>query len=183
MATIHLLSGPAVNEALQEAAVRQIFRYRLNPPTVGLLVAIGVLFFLGAGLMFFGPGLGGGYRLAFFISLFMGMSFLSMAGFWSRFKDSHFIAISEDFFFVGKEDKAWRIDWSLITRETLDFESISMSRFRGKLTLNAAGQDVEIPLFTPFVFVEDIEGLMLEVLSRLDDDPAPALESEDPEDD
>jgi hypothetical protein len=184
MAKIHLLSGPAVGDALQDAAVRQIFRYRLNPPTVGLLVAIALLFFIGAGLVFFGPGLGGGYSAAFFVSLFLGVSFFSMAGYWSRFKDDHFIAISDEYLFVGKEEKAWQIHWSLITRETLDFEAMSMSRFRGKLMLDAAGQPVEIPLFTPFVFVEDIEGLMLEVLRRLDEEPErlPGAESPDASD-
>ncbi len=91
-----------------------------------------------------------------------------MGSFWSNFKQKRFIAISDDFLFVGQDEQAWRIHWSLIDRDSLNLDEMQTSKMSGKLTLQTAGQEVEIPLYTPFIFIEDIEGLMFEFLQRLD---------------
>ena len=168
MSKIQLLSGPAVDEALEETAVRHLFRYQLNPATIGLLLIFGGVCFITAFYLWFWPGLGGGYTVGFIIAILAGMSFFSMASFWGNFRNKQFIAISDDYLYVGKEERVWRIHWSLVDRDTLNLDAMQNSRLQGKLCLDAAGQSVDIPLFTPFVFVEDIEGLMFELLQRLD---------------
>lgn len=168
MSKIQLLSGPAVEEALEETAVRHFFRYQLNPATIGLLLIFGGISFLVAFYLWFWPGLGGGYTIGFIIAILGGMSFFSMASFWGNFRNKQFIAISDDYLYVGKEERVWRIHWSLVDRETLNLDAMQNSRLQGTLRLDTAGQSVEIPLFTPFVFVEDIEGLMFELLQRLE---------------
>ena len=187
MSKIQLLAGPAVEEALEDEAVRQFFRYQLNPATVGLLLIFGGAGFLAAFLLWFFVGLGGAMTLAFIAALAAGMSFFSMAAFWGNFRNARFIAVSDDFFFVGKDEQAWRIHWSLITRESLNMDALQASRLRGKMHLESAGQTIEIPLYTPFVFIEDIEGLMFELLQRLESEggelPVGAPDSDvDPED-
>ncbi len=168
MAQIQLLSGPAVDDALETTAVRHLFRYQLNPATIGVLLILGGLCFVSAGVLWFFVGLGGLTTALFIGSILMGMTFLSMGSFWSNFKQKRFIAISDDFLFVGKDEQAWRIHWSLVDRESLNLDEMQTSKLSGKLELKTAGQDVEIPLYTPFVFIEDIEGLMFELLQRLD---------------
>lgn len=170
MSRIQLISGPAVEESFQDADVRRVFHYQLNPATIGVLLLVGLLFFIGAGVLWFGPGLGGGYTVGFVLAILMGMSFFSMASFWENFRQKHFIAVSDDYLFVGQKEQAWRIHWSLVDRETLNLEDLQMSRFQGKMSLHSGGQDIDIPLFTPFVFLEDIEGLMFELLQRLETD-------------
>lgn len=168
MSKIQLLSGPSINEALEETAVRHLFRYELNSATLGVLLVLGGLFFVGAGYLWFGPGLGGTSTAGFVATLLGGMTFFSMAAFWGNFGNSQFIAISDDFLFVGDDESAWRIHWSLVNRDTLNFDDMTSSRFRGKIHVQAAGQNIEIPLYTPFAYVEDLEGLMFELLQRLD---------------
>lgn len=169
MSKIQLLSGSAVDQALEGTAVRHLFRYDLNPATLGVLLVIGGLSFLAAAYLWFGTGLGGGYTAGFITALIAGSTFFSMASFWSNFSNSRFIAISDDFLFVGENDeKAWQIHWSLVDRDTLNFDEMKSSRFRGKINLEAAGQNIEIPLYTPFAYIEDLEGLMFELLQRLE---------------
>lgn len=168
MSKIQLLTGPAVEESLENTGVRRLIRYQLNPATVGLLFLFGIASFGAALYLVFGPGLGGGYTAGFAIALVMGMTFFSMVSFWSNFKTKHFIAVSDEFLYVGKDEKAWRVHWSLVDRDSLNFDAMKNSRFQGKIYLETAGQTVEVPLFTPFVFVEDIEGLMFELLQRLE---------------
>lgn len=170
MSKIQLLSGPAIDDALEETAVRHLFRYQLNPATLAVLLLLGAAGFITAFYFWFWPGLGGGYTVAFISSILLGMTFFSMASFWGNFQHKHFVAISDDFLYVGNDQQAWRIHWSMVNRDTLNFDEMQNSRLRGKLYLEAAGQTIDIPLFTPFVFVEDIEGLMFELLQRLEAD-------------
>lgn len=170
MSKIQLLTGPAVQESLEITGVRQLFRYQLNPATVGLLFVFGIASFGAALFLVFGPGLGGGYTAGFAIALALGMTFFSMVSFWSNFKTKYFIGVSDEFLYVGKDDKAWRIHWELVNRDSLNFDEMQNSKMQGKIFLEAAGQSVEIPLFTPFVFIEDIEGFMFHILQRLEAD-------------
>ena len=170
MAKIQLLSGPAVDEALETTAVRSVFRYKLNPATIGGLLVLGGASFVIAAYLWFGPGLGGATTVGFFACLAMGITFFSMGSYWDNFRNKRFIAVSDDYLFVGKDLQAWRIHWSLVNRETLNLDDMKSSRLRGKFHLDAAGQSVEIPLYTPFVFLDDIEGMMFELLQRLEVD-------------
>lgn len=164
---LQLLSGPSVDDALQETAVRRLIRYRLNPATIGILLIFGGLSFVAAGYLWFGPGLGGGYTAGFIATLLLGMTFFSMAAFWGNFQNNSFVAISDDYLFVGQNEQAWRIDWSLIDREALNFDDMTTSRFRGVMTLDVGGQEIEIPLYTPFAIIEDYQALMSEFLHHL----------------
>lgn len=168
MSKIQLLTGPAVDEGLEDEAVRHFFRYQLNPATLGLLLIFGGGSFVAAFYLWFWPGLGGSYTVGFIIAILAGMTFFSMASFWGNFRNKRFIAISDDYLFVGKDEQAWRIHWSLVDRDTLNMDAMKTSRYQGRLYLDTAGQTIEIPLYTPFAFVEDIEGLMFELLQRLE---------------
>lgn len=168
MPKIQLLSGPSVDEALETTAVRSVFRYKLNPATIGVLVVLGLASFVIAAYLWFGPGLGGVTTVGFFGCLALGVTFFSMGSYWDNFRNKRFIAVSDDYLFVGQDLQAWRIHWSLVDRQTLNLDEMKSSRLRGKFHLDAAGQSVEIPLYTPFVFLDDIEGLMFELLQRLE---------------
>lgn len=172
MSKIQLLTGPAVQESLERTGVRQLFRYQLNPATVGLLFVFGIASFGTAIYLFFGPGLGGLMTAGFAVALALGMTFFSMVSFWSNYKTKHLIAVSDDYLYVGKDDKAWRVHWELVDRHSLNFDDMQTSRMQGKINLRAADQPIEIPLYTPFVFLEDIEGFMFHILRRLETDDA-----------
>lgn len=179
MSKIQLLTGGAVEDTLEVDGADQVFRYRLNKPMIGVLLAIGGLFFLAAAILFVGPGLGGGFTAAFLLAILLGMSFFSMASFWGNFTQKRFIAISDQHLFVGADEKAWQIHWSLVDRESLNMEDLQLSRFQGRIQLKTGGQEIDIPLFTPFAILNDIEGLMFEFLKRLEveSDPHAALDS------
>ncbi len=168
MSKIQLLAGPAVDEALEDTAIRHFFGYQMNPATLGLLLIFGGGAFAAAFYLWFWPGLGGGYTVGFIIAILAGMSFFSMASFWGNFRNKRFIAVSDDFLYIGKDEQAWRVHWSLVNQDTLNFDAMQTSRLQGRIHLETAGQTIEIPLYTPFVFVEDIEGLMFELLQRLE---------------
>ncbi len=168
MSKIQLLSGPAVDEALEQTAVRHLIRYQINPATLGVLLILGGVCFVIAGYIWFAIGLGGGTTAAFIGTLLVGLTFFSMAAFWGNFRNNRFIAISDDHLFIGEEEKAWRVHWSLVDRESLNFDQMQSSRLRGSIRLETAGQNIDIPLYTPFVYIEDLEGLMFELLQRLD---------------
>ena len=168
MSKIQLLSGPAVDEALETTAVRNVFRYKLNPATLGLLMVLGLSSFVIAAYLWFGPGLGGAATVGFFACLALGITFFSMGSYWDNYRNKRFIAVSDDYLFIGQDMQAWRIHWSLVNRESLNLDDMTSSRLRGKFHLDTAGQSVEIPLYTPFVFLNDVEGLMFELLQRLD---------------
>ena len=176
MSKIQLLTGGAVEESLEIDGVHRIFRYVLNKPTIGVLLLAGLLFFLAAAVLFFGPGLGGGFTAAFLIAIVVGISFFSMASFWGNFTNKTFIAVSEEFLFVGSDERAWRVHWSLVTRESLNMEELQLSRFQGRMVLSAGGQEIDIPLFTPFAYLEDIEALIFEMLKHLDLEPSDSKE-------
>lgn len=168
MSKIQLITGGAVEEALADDGAHRIFRYQLNKPTIGVLLIVGALFFTAAGVLWFGFGLGGGFTAAFLIAIAIGISFFSMASFWGNFAQKNFIAVSDDYLFVGGDERAWRIHWSLVDRESLNMDELQLSRFQGRMHLQAGGQQIQIPLFTPFAFLDDIESLMFEFLRRLE---------------
>ncbi|WP_158542625.1 hypothetical protein [Lujinxingia litoralis] len=181
MARIQLLSGPAVQQSLHDEPGAQLFRYRLNTLTLGAALGLGLILLLVAALLFFGPGLGGFYTAGFIASMALGLTLCSVVSYWSNFARKHFVATTDHSLLVGRNDNAWRVDWSLVTRETLDFEGMTLSPTRARLDLRAGGQHIAIPIFTPFVYLGDLEALMLALLERLDIDPG-AL-SEDSADD
>ena len=168
MSKIQLLSGSAVDDALEQTAVRHFFGYELNRAPIGVLLFLGFAGFVAAGYLWFVPGLGGAMTAAFVGCILAGMTFFSMASFWANFRNNRFVAVTDDYLFVGADEQAWRIHWSLVDRQSLNFDQMQSSRFRGKINLETAGQDIELSLYTPFVRIEDLEGLMFELLQRLD---------------
>lgn len=168
MSNIQLLSDSAVDDALEQTAVRHLFRYQLNPATIGTLLVLGGICFILAGYLFFGPGLGGVATAGFVGAILAALTFFSMASFWGNFGANRFVAITDDYLFVGDDENAWRIHWSLVDRDALNFDEMKSSRFRGNIAVDTAGQSIDIPLYTPFVYIEDLEGLMFELLQRLD---------------
>lgn len=157
------------------AGPRQIFRYDLNKASIGLILFIGSLFFIAALLLWIFIGLGGLMTATFIGTLFIGVTFFSMASYWDHFRRTRFIAITDDSFFVGSDQKAWKVHWSLIDRESLNFDELQLSRLNGEIKINAAGQRVDVPLYTPFVFLNDLEGLIFEILQRLEGGAPPEI--------
>lgn len=179
MSRIQLLSGPAVQQALHDEPGAQLYRYQLNVPILGLALALGLIFLVGAAILFFVTGLGGYYTAGFVAMIALGLTLCSMVSFGSNFARKHFIATTDDSLLVGRNDNAWRVEWALITRQTLDFAGMTLSPTRAKLDLRTAGQHIEIPIFTPFAFLNDLESLMFEILQRVDGPGEDASDSDD----
>ncbi|RVU43214.1 hypothetical protein EA187_13475 [Lujinxingia sediminis] len=168
MSRIRLLSGPAVQQTLNDEPGAKLFRYQLNIPVMGLALGLGLLSLLAAVILYFVASLGGFYTAAFIVLITLGLALCSVVSYGSNYARKHFVATSERCLLVGTNTNAWRVEWPLITRQTLDFEGMTLSPTSARLDLRTAGQHIQIPIFTPFAFLIDLEDLMAELLQHLD---------------
>lgn len=167
MANVQLLDENGVNEALQEGDV-EVFRYQLNRVGYTIVLLVGGLMLAGAGYIWWGTGLAENFWTAVFAGLTAGGLGLSIhAAYWYAFSSVHFVAVSDQKLVVGRQQKAWAIDWSVLDAEALGFEEMNNTAMRGALDVHVGGQDIKIHLYNAYVFLEDIQGFIFSLLKRL----------------
>lgn len=167
MANIQLLHGPAADEALAEEP-HEAFSYQMNKAGIGFVVGGGALFLVSALVTWLFTRLGGALSTSLFV-LFMvlGLTLFSLATHWMNFVRDSFVATSPSYLFVGHKGRVWRISWALLDARTMGFHDMELKTLKGFLDLRVAGQQVKIHLFNAFALLEDIQGLMLQILEHL----------------
>lgn len=101
---------------------------------------------------------------------------------WHKFAQTSFVAINDTFLYFGNDKRAWRIAWDLLDAKALGFEDYESERLSGTLSLDVAGQKIDLHLYQPLAYIEDLHGVMFELLSHMQGGSealAMALESEE----
>ena len=89
---------------------------------------------------------------------------------WRKAAQTGFIALDEEHLYVGDNKRAWRIAWELLDAQSMGFHEFDASSGQGVLKLRVAGQEIPMQLYHPLMHIEDLQGLMVELLSRLPQD-------------
>lgn len=182
MADIRLVHGPEVGEALQEQDEIAVFRYRLNKPVFTLTLIVGGALLASAGWMWWGWELASISWIAVFSVLGgLGLSIGAVAAYWYFFAETHFLAMSTEKVFVGKRNRMWSIDWSLLDRESLGFENMALSSFAASLDFDVGGQQLPVLLYNAYVRLENMQGFMYRILQHLKQEAELDEEIEAPE--
>lgn len=167
MANVQLLDAKGVDEALQEGGV-DVFRYQLNRLGYTLVVGIGGIMLAAAGYLWWQFGFDQNLWIAIFAGLAAGGLAISIhAAYWYAFAGTHFVGVSDDKLLVGREEKAWAIDWSVLDPKSLGLQDMNLSPTKGALEVNVGGEEIKLYLYNAYVFLEDIQALMSSLLQRL----------------
>jgi len=167
---IRLLHGPDVERVLEDAEDLAVHAYRLNGPVYGLVGALVAALAAGVGLMAWGYGqfLGSILGSMLFWGLIAGGAVvIVVAAYWWNYARNYFVAVSDDALFVGNQHRLWRIEWSLLDRRSIGLEEMDLSVVGTQLDVEAAGQQIPIRVFNPFVRIDEMEGLMGRILEQI----------------
>lgn len=177
---IRLVDGAEVREELLSGDDVTIYDYELNKPVAGLALVVGTALAGLAGAVWWTSGLPDASWIFVFALLALGaLGFWGLVGYWYRYAAGRFVAVSPQRLFVGEGDQMWSIDWSLVDRQAVGFDEMSVTSLGGKLDLDVAGQHVELRLYNTFVRLEDIQGPMLRLLESVRDESETNGESTD----
>ena len=180
MAKVQLYHDSDVEKTLARDDV-EAFGYTLNPLGFGMIVFFGGTLLSAAGFIYFKYA----FTQPMFTAIMAGLAGAGLAiginaARWYAFQRMHFVAISADKLYVGKEERMWSIDWEVLDAEALGFDSLDVSQIRGSMEIEAGGQKIDVQLYNAFCYLDDIQGFMLELLSQLkahrddEEDDAPA---------
>lgn len=179
MANVQLVDKKGVDEALEGSDV-DVFRYQLNRLGYTLILAIGGIMLASAGFIWWQYGFSEKMWTAIFAGLIAGGIGISIhAAYWYAFAGTHFVGISDDKLLVGREEKAWSIDWSVLDIEALGLQRMNATAAKGVLEVRVGGEEIKIYLYNPYVFLEDIQALMSSLLERLQSQQQPGNEPPD----
>lgn len=168
MSEIRLLHGPDVRETLKDEGEIAVFRYRLNTPVFTVALLVGAALLAIGGFVWWNYGFSAArWTLAIAIPSGAGIAIGAVAAYWYYFSETNFVAFSDDHVYVGERDRMWSVDWSLLDREALGFEEMSVSSLGGSLELDVAGQQIPVRLYSAFVQLENIQGFMYKILQHL----------------
>lgn len=170
---LELLSGPAIEQALAENDAT-VFRYEVNQAGLIIAMVVACFFFVLGGVTWWQTGLDDLWAVAFVAIMGIGMGFTAVAAYWHQFATQNLLAVSDERLFVGGPKATWSISWDLLDRKAMGFEDMQMTRLRGGLQLNVAGQRIQLHLFNVIAYLSDIEGFIGGVLTHL-----PQLEGEE----
>lgn len=183
MGDIRLLHGPDVRETLKDEGEIAVFRYSLNTPIFTVALLIGAVLLAIGGYVWWNYGFAAWrWSAAIAVPSAGGLAIGAVAAYWYYFSETHFVAFSDDHVYVGERDRMWSIDWSLLDRETLGFEEMSLSSVGGSLELDVAGQQIPVRLYSAFVQLENLQGFMYKILQHLKEQSEFDEEFEAPED-
>ncbi len=148
----------------------EAFSYTLNPLGFGMILLFGGTLLMAVGYIYFQHG----FAQPMFNAIMAGLGGAGLAiginaARWYAFQRTHFVAVSPDKLYVGKEERMWSIDWDVLDAEALGFDSLDVSQMRGSMEIKAGGQKIDVQLYNAFCYLDDIQGFMLELLSRLKD--------------
>lgn len=173
MSKIQLLSGSAATDALNDEPLEARFGYVLNGFAAGTALGLGLACLMAAAGIWYATRFAHtGWTAGFAVAIVLGLTLLSTASYWQSFVREGLIAVSANYLFVGRKDRLWRVDWSLLDRRSMGFEDMALSPLQGFLRMRVAGQQIRVHLFNAFAYLEDVEGLMRHVLEHL---PRPEL--------
>ncbi|MFB6263595.1 MAG: hypothetical protein ABEL76_08235 [Bradymonadaceae bacterium] len=168
---MRLLHEGEVREALAGRDDLEVYRYRMNKPVVAVAAVVALLLFGLAALLVWNEGLAGWQWIATFVWLVSGgVTAVGLCGYWYAFARSRLIGVGPEALYVGREQRAWAIDWELLDAETLGLERMEVSSGRGQLDLTVGGQKIRLHFYNAFVRLEDLQELMYVLLQRVDDD-------------
>lgn len=168
MARVQLLEGKQEVARALDGVDAEIFGYRINRLGFGTVVGMGLLMLAGAAAIWWQVGLGAAVWTAAFIGLIAGGLFMgAQAAYWYAFAKSHFVATTDDNLYVGRLEKAWAIDWSVLDAEALGFDKLDANTIRGSMQLAIAGEQIKLHLYNAYIFLEDIQAFMFNLLKRL----------------
>ncbi len=172
MSELRLVQGNDVVERLRAEGEVTVYTYRLNRPVFVLTLLVGAALLGLAGTMWWNSGLAdAGWIAGFGALVTVGGGLGILAAYWYSYTQTHFLGLSDRTVFVGGRDRMWCIDWSLLDRETLGFEEMSVSSTGGALELGVGGEQIRVRLYNTFVHLEDLQGFMFRILRHLKDDP------------
>lgn len=182
MSDIRLVQGPEMREALRKRADLDVYRYQLNTPAFVITLIVGVALLLLGGVLWWQSQLATASWVATFVLITIGgLGAWAWAGYWYVFVETHFLAVSPERFFIGRRDRMWSIDWELLDAETLGFEEMTARSTKGELDMEVAGQAIYVHLFNAFVHLEDLQGLIFQLLQSLKDRETEPEEERDDE--
>ena len=168
MSELRLVQGSDVPETLKDEGEVAVYTYRVNTPIFILTAVVSGAILTLAGVMWWNSQLAGaGWLGGFSVLVSMGVGLGLLALYWYSYTQTHFVAFSDDKVFVGGRDKMWCIDWSLLDRESLGFEEMSVGSTGGSLDLQVGGEEIPLRLYNTFVHLEDIQGFMFRILKHL----------------
>ena len=169
MSKLELISGPAVEQTLRKEGV-DVFRYVLNKPGLYLFLGVAMAFYGLAGITYWETQLAEPiWTVTFFCLLLVGLAFSAIAAYWHQFVNQHVVAVSDDHLFVGGAEKMWAISWDILTKKSLGFEEMELSRIQGALKIQVGGQTIKLHLFNALAYLADIEGLIFRLLNHIAD--------------
>lgn len=168
MGDIRLLHGPEVRETLKDEGEIAVFRYRLNMPVFTVALVIGAALLAIGGFVWWTYGFADTrWTFAIAVPAAAGLTIGAVAAYWYYFSETNFLAFSDDHVYVGQRDRMWSVDWSLLDREALGFEEMSVGSLGGELEFDVAGQQIPVRLYSAFVQLENIQGFMYKILQHL----------------
>ncbi len=168
MSELRLVQGSDVPETLRDEGEVAVYTYRVNTPIFILTAVVSGAILTLAGVMWWNSQLAGaGWIAGFSVLVSMGVGLGILALYWYSYTQTHFVAFSDEKVFVGGRDKMWCIGWSLLDRESLGFEEMSVGSTGGSLDLQVGGEEIPLRLYNTFVHLEDIQGFMFRILKHL----------------
>ncbi len=165
MSVLHLLEGPAAKALLKNA---QQYNYAINKPVVVIAVSFTSFCLAIAGFLYFKTAMDEIQMIVAFVAAILGAAYFSLrAIYWWSFVSERVIAITDNVFIVGTKEKVWAIDWSILTNETMGIEDMVLSKMGAHFMINVAGENIKVPLYGAMFYLEELEKMMGDVLSRM----------------
>lgn len=164
-----LLHDADVRRALVDFEGR-VFHYVVNRAGANLLWVV-VLLLLGTavaiGITTGAPTLP--WRMALVSSAALSVALGSFIWRWRRVAQTSFIALNDTHIYLGDNKRAWRIAWDLLDAASMGFHTFDAGAGQGVLQLNVSGQQIPMQLYHPLLHIDDLQGLMVELLHHLPD--------------
>lgn len=166
MRKLRLIPGAGVPELLKDPETR-VYRYAANMTVFYLMLGIGFMLTLVALMVYaFGTMTVTRWLVFAFVFALIGVIGVRVL-YWRNVLQNHFVATRDDFLYIGSHQNAWEIHESLLTRESMGFESMDLSKTRGVMNIRVGGQFITLRLFSAFVYLAELEAFMGEVLLRI----------------
>ena len=154
------------------------FGYTFNKPGAVVLLVGAALLVAGAAGIWIGVGLA--HFAVYLCAALLVLGALGVVWYvykWHRYTETHSMSLSPTHLYVGTAQSAWRIAWDILDPAQMGFDRISPSRFNSSLNMRLGGQDIDLFLYNPLAHVSDLQGFMLQTLSRVA--PEALLEAQD----
>jgi hypothetical protein len=163
-----VLTGDELASVLSRQGTK-VFRYQSNRPgfiflSVVAAVLVGIATFIHL------DGLGTTLSIVMFsLVVTLALALTTLIGYWTYFARVHFLAVTADELVVGHSRRGYRIPFADLDPHKLGLDQLDSSPTNGILTVQTAKTEVRLHLFNPYAYVENLEGFMFHVLTRLNE--------------